>query len=105
MRNAKQKIRRLRHERNHYRELLSFVTERSHTLESIRGQHVSKIAYLDNVRGNQSQEIIRLNDVISERDMELEDTHRAHALNLCIILMCAIGVMALSIAYVYFKTH
>ena len=105
MRNAKQKIRRLRHERNHYRELLSFVMERNHTLENINGQHVSKISYLDNVRGNQCQEIDRLKAVIFERDTEIEDFHRAHALSLAAVLFVAVGALALAIGYVYFKTH
>lgn len=95
----------MRHERNHYRELLSFVMERNHTLEGINGRYGSKISYLDNVRGNQSQEIIRLNDVVSERDAEIEDLRRAHALSLAVVLFAAVGAMALAVGYVYFKTH
>lgn len=112
MRNAKRKVRRLRHERNHYRELLSFVMERNHTLENINRKNAAEVAqrgnqisYLDNVRGNQSQEIIRLNDVIFERDTEIEDLHRAHALSLATVLFVAVGALALAIGYVYFKTH
>lgn len=105
MRNAKRKVRRLRHERNHYRELLFFVMERNHTLENINGQRGRKISYLDHVRGNQCQEIDRLKAVIFERDTEIEDLHRAHALSLATVLFVAVGALALAIGYVYFKTH